>query len=223
MRLPILFLLISLSFNNHAQYSFKEAPLFVRGKIIASIFLQDAYIENLTFGIEKQINKYHSFGIDYIGYREYDDKNTYDSLGNETIIEYRQRTKRKQLLIDYRFYFTNLIFKNNKRLYINLFYKRGKAKMWSENDYIFNENEQIWQNEKTEDLGASIGMHFSNAGKLDNYGIDFNFGVAKRYLTENYESYIDESTSEIILNQKTEKWWLTIRLNLYLNLNTIWQ
>lgn len=66
-------------------------------------------------------------------------------------------------------------------------------------------------------------MHFSNYGEIENYGIDINIGIAKRYLIESYETYIDENTTEAFLNQKSIFLWPIIRLNLYFNLNRIWQ
>lgn len=223
MRLLLLVLICGLRFNSLAQYSLKEAPLFVRGKALGSIFIQDAYIGNITIGIEKQINKYHSFGIDYIGYREYNDKNDYDSLGNETTIEYRQRTSRKQLLIDYRFYLTDIIFKDNKKLYFNIFFKSGKARIWSEKDYNFDMNELIWQNESIKDLGFAIGLRSSSVGEIEYLGIDINFGFAKHYIIENYEVYLNDNSTELFQNKKRDYITPLLRLNLYFNLNTLWQ
>ena len=66
-------------------------------------------------------------------------------------------------------------------------------------------------------------MHFSNYGEIENYGIDINIGLAKRYLIESYETYIDQNTTEVFLNQKSIFLWPILRLNLYFNLNRIWQ
>lgn len=225
MRLPLLFLFILLNTSLKAQYTFSEAPLFVRGKILSSfIFIENNKIRNITIGVEKQINNYHSFGIDFIGYHENGYTDIYDSLGQESgETAFNTKTRRKQLLIDYRFYFTDLLFKENKKLYLNIFYRRGKSKSWKEKIEVLYTGNNIWHNESIIDYGATIGMHFSNYGEIENYGIDINIGLAKRFLTENYETYIDENTTKIFLNQKSVFLWPIIRLNLYFNLYTLCQ
>lgn len=205
----LLFIFTLISTNIFCQFS---KDLSLRGKVLGSPIIEDNWILNGTLGAEYEFIKNHSLGIDYIYLQEWTEYDTSDDK-NTGIFSTKQSFT---YLGDYRFYFQPFTTKSSfERFYISLYYRHTKRTLKSDRDLVFNDNSRISGNYKFNDIGAALGYRFSFNPNNDNFGIDFNIGLSKRYKNESYLLYVNETTIENIENEKSDEWKPSIRLNLF--------
>jgi hypothetical protein len=209
-------------FNSYLQETeSSNKKILLRGKVISSAFLEDAYFRNLSFGVEFRILNQHSIGFDYVHFRF---RSEHDSIVNG--IEYGSGpsvySQRNYLNFDYRFYpFKERL---NERIdpYLNLFVKIGRREVWSADSSLLYSNgrERLYaQNSNFADYGLASGIRV-DFGSNDRFGLDFNVGCVRRISQiwyQKFETY-NPLTIQEEFNTTNSKWVIHMRLNLYFRL-----
>lgn len=213
-------LLISVAGQIAAQEIPKHSVL-LRGKILPGFVLEDLKQLNITLGVETRITPKQSLGLDCILLWLWDEKDLWDTVTHEELTYgFSQRDFRTVLHFDYRYYFDPQFAQDHHfSLYLSLFNKAGKARVRTEDGYVYERGEQMKSQRHFYDAGLALGIR-SGTTELKKFGVDFNLGACKRFeMLESRDIYIDRNTIVSLHNIRSNRWMPWCRLNLYFYLN----
>lgn len=229
MQIKIRTLFLLLLFANGIQLAAQDswedtlAPkhsVLLRGKAMPGFGIEDWFLFNTSIGAEVRITPKQSVGLDYIALWQWFEKDLWDTVTHEELTYgFSQRDFRHFIHLDYRFYWDpKFAQRKNFSLYTSLYGKTGRARMKSEEGYLFDYGEEIKNEIHFYDAGLSLGIR---SGALENniFGVDFNIGACKRF--QRYEGliYVNQSTQVSLRNLYSNRWMVWCRLNLYYYLN----
>lgn len=184
-----------------------------RGKIIYGFVFEDWWMFNFTFGAEYRWHKNHAIGIDYIFFEHFYEQEQYNYPNNpDRYDEYRQKLPRHALLVDYKLYVAPLFFDNKGiKPYVNMYCAAGKAKIFSEEEYKFDEGDIAYEKEKFADTGLALGFRGG-----DEFGIDVHLGARKRFAKEDIEYYRAIGSNQKVTDYNHNEMQVSFRVNLFM-------
>jgi len=220
MKTKLIFLLLlfpKIIFSQVYEDDMKQGIL-LRGKVLGFVIIEDLWILNATAGAEFRFHKNYSLGIDFVHMNTINEQEDYyDSTDTEKYREYSQKNKRNCLLIDFRFYpFQEKLQGKKLKPYISTFSKIGGANKFAQEEWKFQNDDVVRQNEDFYDIGITAGAHLNFANRKG--GLDFNIGYCKRYINENVEYFVEGGPNRFVENQIVVQDRLAGRVNLYIYL-----
>lgn len=196
-------------------YGFSQdyRKLTVRGKVLASLILEDDNYYTGTLGLEYAFKKNHSIGVDFIYLLNQKEFDTSDDVNTGIY----QTTKSLAYLVDYRYYFQpGFINETYHKFYLALYYKHTSRELNNDPEVNFLTNDRIWGKYNYNEIGPALGYRASFNPDDDNFGIDISLGLSYRQKNEDYTLYLDENTApKYVENEKSSKWLPVFRANLY--------
>lgn len=198
------------------EYTKQPVTLFLRGKVLGSALLEDAFYLNYSIGTEVLLFERHAIGVDYVFTRSRLEEESYNpdtDMSEDN--DFSDFYKRQYLNIDYRYYF--YLFDWDVNLYLNAFTKIGEQTKWYQYKSILSRTASYDYRSSFNEYGLAIGTHIP-FGSDDKVGLDINLGAVKQY---NFVHYGTEgfqnggNVTDPVYNLKQEIWKPHMRLNLY--------
>lgn len=224
MRIVLLFLIlftIQLNNNSFSQEIYTKSEQFnggiaLRGKAMAYVVIEDAFLYNYTIGTEFRFLKRHSLGVDYVFYRESFEQDIYDTIKKEETGEGpNKHDTRKYLYLDYKYYLgTKRLGTNRATPYVNCFARLGIRNTHEQKGYILEPDESFNYHASFQHYGVSLGT-IIGLNENHRFGLDVNLGLGKKYSKVTEDVYSGNGVFEHISNRKEEKMSLYMRLNFY--------
>jgi hypothetical protein len=224
LRSGFIILALFFSFKLQAQETVENnKSISLRGKAFTTAIIEDIYFQNLNTGVEWRFAEKHSVGFDFVHFRwRFEDDIYLD--GEEKGYGPDSFSRRRYLLIDYRYYpFRVLIKEKHIDPYLNPFVKVGERKIWTNDASTFFSEHDIPRVKSHRadfiDYGAALGFRykFKEDGRV---GIDVNIGAVYRETRVRYEQRYDSSIDTFSDHyfRKYHNWHPHMRLNIFVKI-----
>ncbi len=180
----------------------EKTPTFFRFKALGFVFIEDEWASSVSLGIEQKLNPSFSLVADIVHHRWKHEREVHDLPDPEQYSEYAQRDIRNFLAFEFRYYPFVKRQKKDNHLYVNLYSKIGLRRLFVEDKFPLELNDQIQLKGRFVDFGVSLGLSTGTR-----FLGDVNVGAAYRSELYNEEVYASGAISEF-RNDVSKKGWV---------------